>query len=815
MKNILIALLFFSFGLNAQNTIQGNVKNATGENLIGASVFIKSSDYATITDDFGNFTLESVKTGDYTLKVTYLGYFSYETEIKVSGKYDIDIILEPNRFAIEDVVIRANALEDKSPFSYTQVDKEAIERKNLAQDVPVLLEHNPSMVVTSDAGAGVGYTTMRIRGSDATRINVTINGVPLNDSESHGVFWVNMPDFSSSVNDIQIQRGVGPSTNGAAAFGATVAMNTNNVAENPLIKFSSTYGSFNTQRYSVSATTGLIENKFNIEGRYSVIKSDGYVDRASSDLRSYYFSASYLTDNSSLRFNTFSGSERTYQSWWGVPEAKLTGDDEALLEHYFNNVGGTYQTVADSINLFESDRRYNYYNYENQVDDYGQDHYQLIWNKTINDAWSFSAIGHYTRGKGFFEEYRVEDDVADYGLGPFTDANGNEISTSDLVRRRWLDNHFYGVIFNNALTLNEKSDLLVGISANRYDGDHFGNVIWADRFAVEDPTFRYYESDGSKTDYNAYVKYNVTLGDKLELFADIQNRYIEYNTMGNDNDGTPIDVDTTYNFINPKLGLSYQTDQRNIFYASVASAQREPVRSDFLDAVGTRVPKHEQLWDVEAGWRRTDEKGSISANLFYMLYNNQLVVTGAVNDVGAAVRTNVDDSYRLGIEIEAARRLSEKLVWSGNLALSRNKISSFTEVIRDFGNGTEILNDFENTDIAFSPDIVAASIFSYRPAKNIEAQLLSKYVGRQFLDNTSNENKAIDAYLVNDIVLSYTPEIQGFQQVDFKLILNNVLDAQYSANGYTFSYVFGDLIEENFFYPQAGFNFLLGATVAF
>jgi len=465
--NLTIVLLSLSINLFGQFEISGTIRNAQGEPLVSASIFLRESPYAAVSDEEGKYSISGIEEGSYLLKASFLGYSAYEDTLLVDRNIKLDIQLSGSKYALDDIEITANSLDEGSPFSYTELEEEQINRKNLAQDLPVLLEHQASLVVTSDAGAGVGYTSMRIRGSDATRINVTVNGVPLNDSESHGVFWVNMPDFASSVNDIQIQRGVGPSTNGAAAFGATVGLNTGAINENPLISFDGSYGSFNTQRLAVAATTGLINQKFSIEGRYSVIKSDGFVDRATSDLKSYYFSASYLSDKGSLRFNTFSGSERTYQSWWGVPEARLEGDQEALLTHYNNNVGVTYLTEADSVNLFDSGRSYNYYLYDNQVDDYNQDHYQLIWNRSVSDNYHINATMHYTRGLGFFEEYRVAEEIADYGFEGIVDGDGDPIEQSDLVRRRWLDNHFYGLILNNRISLGEASELVLGVSDPR------------------------------------------------------------------------------------------------------------------------------------------------------------------------------------------------------------------------------------------------------------------------------------------------------------------------------------------------------------
>lgn len=815
MKHLTLLFILFTGLLSAQHSIEGTIKNEQGENLILASVFLVDSPFASVSDEFGQYTIKNIEPGEYLMKATYLGYKSFEDTIMVSANMKIDIVLQGSKYALEDVEITANNLDTESPFSYTEVDEERLNTKNLGQDIPVLMEHLPNMVSTSDAGAGIGYTAMRVRGSDATRINVTVNGVPINDSESHGLFWVNMPDFATSVNKIQVQRGVGPSTNGAGAFGATVAMHTNDISENPLVSIGGSYGSFNTKRVSVSVTTGLINDQWNIEGRYSLIKSDGYVDRASSDLSSYYFAVTHLNENSSLRFITFSGKEKTYQSWWGVPESRLNGDQEALQAHYDRNRGSIYQTTQDSINLFDSDRRYNYYLYDNQVDDYRQDHYQLIWARSYSDNYQLNLTAHYTKGLGFFEEYKTDEDCAFYGLQGCVNDDGEAI-TSDIVRRRWLDNHFFGLIANNKIKINDSQDMLLGLSANRYVGDHYGVVVWSDVVSLTFPnTIEYYRSDATKSDYNAYLKYNLNLSDRIELFADVQNRIIVYDSEGIDNDQTAIDIDTSYNFLNPKLGLNYKLDDQKSVYLSVSKAQREPVRSDFIDAVGTRVPKHESLMDYEAGFRLNNARTSLNANLYYMDYTDQLVVTGAVNDVGAAVRTNVDKSYRMGLELEATHQVNSDWQVSANLALSQNKIKEFTEVIVDYGTGAEVRNNYTDSDIAFSPNLVGGAIISYSPRPDIDIQWLSKFVGRQYLDNTSNNNKAIDPYFVNDLVIKYAPALRGISRSEVKLLVNNLLNSKFVSNGYTYSYIFDDLIEENFFYPQAGINVLLGMDFSF
>ncbi|NNF22035.1 MAG: TonB-dependent receptor [Saprospiraceae bacterium] len=809
MKNacLFVILFFYVSVLSGQYSISGKLTNESGEQLIAASVFIPDSNYAGITDDRGNFKLEGIPAGNYKLKCSYVGYEDLIVDIILNDNLTMDLSMKGTYYKLDEIQLIANRLESSSPFSYSDMNKEEIEEAHSVQDVPYLFRMMPSVVVTSDAGAGVGYTGMRVRGSDATRINVTINGVPLNDSESHGVFWVDLPDFASSVENIQLQRGVGPSTNGAGAFGASIGLNTGQIYQNSFVEINTSYGSFDTKKFGVSMNTGLINDVFQIEGRYSLIQSDGYIDRASSDLNSWYFSAARVNEKSSLRLNVFSGKERTYQSWWGTPEALLS-DEISLTDHYYNNLGVIYQTEADSVNLFTSGRTYNYYTYENQVDDYRQTHYQLLHALQLTPSLVLNTTLHYTKGKGFFEEYRVLDNLRDYGLD-FEPVN------TDLVRRRWLDNDFFGLIINSQYEFNPDLSIVVGGSFNRYIGDHFGQVIWADDIVITEPERYYYDNTGNKNDLNLYTKTEWALNDKIILFGDVQFRKIKYTVDGIDNDLIPVSVDTSYTFINPKAGLTYRFDKNRQLFFSYAKGEREPVRSDFIDAIGSSIPKSETLHDFEAGFKSVHSSMTLAVDAYYMLYKNQLVVTGAVNDVGAPVRTNVDNSYRAGVEFSLAHQASEKFDYSLITSLSHNRIREFDERIIDYGSYETTINKFEDTPIAFSPSIVASSDLSYNLTKGFTATLQSKFVGRQYLDNTGNKDRSLDPYLVNDIVFRYKINPRIIDNIEFSLRLNNVLDQKYSANGYTYSYIFGSLITENFHYPQAGFNFLLGLDIKF
>ncbi len=811
----ILAAMFFTINLCGQYSISGQVINELNEPLIGASVFLHGTDYATITDEKGRFVLENVDENEYRLKVSYVGFRSYKETIYVEEDWeDFEIIMQGAPLQVDEIEITANALDEQSAFSYSELDREAIEFKNIGQDLPFLVEHTPSMVVTSDAGAGIGYTGMRIRGSDATRINVTINGVPLNDSESHGVFWVNMPDFSSSVSNVQIQRGVGPSTNGAAAFGASVNLSTTDVHVNPYVTFAGGIGSFGTQKLNVQIGTGLMNNMFTIDGRYSIIKSDGYIDRAFADLNSWSFSLAKLGDNHSIRFNAFSGNEVTYQAWNGVPESKLKGSMQDLLDHIDINPNGDINNQQDSINLVDSGRNYNAYLYDNQVDDYQQDHYQLIYNQAFSDNFNLNTTLHYTRGIGFFESYKYDRDLSEFFVEEVKDTMGNVLVSDDVVIRKWLDNHFYGIIVNGDYSITPKSNVIVGGAYNIYDGDHYGRVPGVVSSRVYDFARKYYDNNGNKKDANVYLKWNQNISDKWNLFADIQWRNITYRVLGDD-EGVPLDIDESYSFVNPKVGISYNLSDNSMLYASYAIGQREPLRSDFIDAISTDIPRPEKLNDIELGWRKKGDRWQLESNLYAMLYKDQLVLTGGVNDVGSPLRTNVDKSSRLGLELALQYQFTDKLSWSPNLTLSRNKINNYTQVIIDYFNGVEIRNEFEDTDIAFSPSVISGSQLTYMVNKDFRVDWMSKYVGKQYLDNTSSDAKSLDPYWVNDLVLTYNITADFIQNANVKLAVNNFLNHEYESNGYTYTYDYIDRVVATYLYPQASINFLLGLEVTF
>ena len=827
MKHFLWAIAFcVPISSQAQNTISGIIKTEKGDPIEGAKVYLKDYYSGDYSNEKGEFLLKSVKNGSYTLITSYFGYEVNLSVVKVeSAAVSHVVVLKESTMTIEEMYVTATRANDKTPTTYANLDKEEIENKNFGQDLPFLLNTTPSTVVSSDAGAGIGYTGVRIRGVDPSRTNVTINGIPINDSESHSTYWVNMPDFASSTNSIQVQRGVGTSTNGAAAFGASINIKSDNIEEKAYAGIDNSIGSFNTLRTSVKAGTGLINNKFTFDTRLSRIVSDGFIDRASSNLKSFYMSGAWIGKKSLLKANVFVGRERTYQAWNGVPEAKYNGNSDSLLAHFNRNnfPGGIYQTTQDSINLFDSkDRNYNYYLYQNEVDDYQQDHYQLHFTHTFSERLTMNIAGHYTFGRGFYEQFRQDDDLSDYGINPFI-VGTDTITTSDVIRRRWLKNHFYGGIFSlNYSVKNLK--ILVGAGANNYEGEHFGEVTWARIASNSEIGDRYYESKAQKTEVNGYVKANYQLK-KFNFFLDLQVRNLDYSFVGMDDSyGELIELkqSVNYTFFNPKLGFMVDFNKQNNVYASFSIANREPVRGDFVENIARSIPKPEQLQNLEVGYRFTSSKFLANANYYWMNYKDQLILTGQINDVGSYTRTNVAKSFRSGIELELAYKVLKSLSLSGNLNISQNKIAQFTEFIDNYDNydsdGNMIQDEIQhsNTDIAFSPNAIAGLGVHYSPIKNLDFNLYSKYVGSQFLDNTSSENRKLDGYFTSDFNVNYKILNVGLSEIVIGVMVNNLFNAQFVNNGYTWGYVAGgQRTIENFFFPQAGRNFLVRLALKF
>ena len=784
---LIITLIVCVQSLFAQK-IQGLVFDQdTKAPLWGASVSVKGSQKGNVTDAKGHFILSAPS--DAVLQVRFVGYDPVEVKASQSN----NISLKKSNYLQDEVVVRATRADENSAMAYSNMSAEEVGKSNLGQDMPMLLNFTPSVVTTSDAGAGIGYTGIRIRGSDATRVNVTVNGIPINDSESQGTFWVNMPDFASSVNSVQIQRGVGTSTNGAGAFGGSVNMQTNTFESKAYGEVHASGGSFGTLKTTIKGGSGLLGGKFTLDGRLSRIVSDGFIDRASSNLLSAYFSAGYFGKKSFARFNYFTGNEKTYQSWYGTPESRITGsvaDMQAFVDR-------NYLSPQDADNLLKSGRTYNYYTYDNQTDNYAQDHFQLIMNHRLTEAWNLDLNAHYTYGRGYYEEFKPAADLINYGFA-------NSLRSVDVIRRKWLDNDFYGSTFALNYTGSQKIKFTFGGAWNRYVGRHFG--VLQDPF----PGREWYRSRSQKTDLNLYAKGNINLSAAWNAYVDVQYRTVGYRMFGTADKFLNLDSDNSYSFFNPKFGLTHQLSEKSKVYGSVSAGSKEPSRQDFVDnAAGN--PRPEYLQDYELGYERSGRRYGLQINGYFMNYQDQLVLTGAVNSTGDAIRKNVDDSYRLGVEASLNYQISKRLLWNGNVTLSQNRIRHFKEEIVDYDTYDMPVIHHENTDIAYSPSVIAGNTLTYSVGA-FEASLLSKYVGKQYLDNTSDEGRSLKAYTTQDIRLKYTLK----KGPAFTLLLNNVLNELYSSNGYTYSYRYaGATTTENFYYSQAGFNFLLGASIRF
>jgi iron complex outermembrane recepter protein len=816
MFKFMMAVIGCSLSVNAwaQFSVSGTVKDrATNEVLVGATVQLKNQKKFSVTDEQGRFEIKGIS-GQQTLLIKFLGYQDHQVEVNVSGDIQLEIVAEENSQLTDEVVVMATRASEKSASTFTNISKATIQKQNFGQDLPFVLNWTPSLVTTSDAGTGVGYTGLRIRGSDATRINVTINGIPLNESDEQGVFWVDVPDIATSSQSIQIQRGVGTSTNGAGAFGASINLQTNARHDKPHADLINTYGSFNTHRHTIGLGTGLIK-KLTFDGRLSLIKSDGFIDRASSDLNSYYLAGGYYGDKTILKAVVFGGQEVTYQSWYGVPQSRLNNDVAAMQETAAAEGWNTEQTA----NLLNSNSRtFNSYTYKNQVDNYRQDHYQLHTSHRFNNYLTANAALHYTKGGGYYEEFKYDAAFSKYGVDTVL-VGTEKIGSSDLVRRRWLQTNFYGATYSINYE-KDKLNSILGGAINRHEANRYGEIISAKSAESILKGHRYYLNDGDKRDFNIFWKTSYLFISTLTGFIDLQYRRVDYAANGVENDLNNFDFNAHYNFFNPKVGLTYSLKNNQQLYASYSIGNREPVRSDFVDAIVGSSPKAETLKNLEVGWRMRKDKLALNINYYLMDYQNQLVPTGKLNDVGAATRTNVASSYRTGIEIDGGIKFSQKFTWNANLMLSQNKIKEFTEVLYDYGTNFDQYNEVSyqkrNTDISFSPNVIAGSNFLYHPIRHIEVGLLTKFVGKQYLDNTSNENRKIDSYFTNDLRLNYTCKLAFLKELSVGLLVNNVFDVLYSSNGYTWGYLAGTSeTRQNYYYPQAGRNFLAMLTMRF
>jgi len=796
----------------AQGPVSGQLTDAqTGAPLTGATVLL--ADQLTLgatTDANGRFRLPAVPAGPHTLQVRFVGFetISQPLQGQAEAQELAPLALRTARNLTPEAVVTATRANERTATTYQNVSREQLQARNFGQDLPYLLDQTPSVVTTSDAGTGVGYTALRIRGTDGTRINVTLNGVPVNEAESHGVFFVDLPDLASSIQSIQVQRGAGPSTNGAGAFGASLNVETLGLRPKAYAEINNSAGSFGTWKTTVAAGTGLINGHFTVDARASRIQSEGYIDRASSRLRSLYLAGTYSDEKTLLRALIITGYETTYQAWYGLADSLLTRNRR------YNEAGTDYGQHLPA--------------YKNQTDNYQQDYYQFLISRQLTSKLNLSVTPFWTRGGGYYEEYKANQDFAMYGIAgpvlqPGAGGRVDTLKTTDVIRRRWLKTDLYGATYALQLRPTAGSHLLeatLGGAVVGYRGQHYDELTWAQRGnnIPETGTPYYSVPNAHKLDVNTYARATVALGESLSAFGDVQFRHVEYELFAPDGspNGGKSQQTINFNFLNPKAGLTYQVSPAVAAYASYALAQREPTRTDYTDTPTERRPTAEKLHNVEVGLRRTTGAFQWSANYYLMLYRDQLVLSGHLDDVGNPIHTNVRDSYRTGIELQAAARLAKGLTFSPTATISRNKINNYTDYLADYDNGGEKGTAFKQTDISFSPALTFAYTLEYELLPGLRLATLARYASRQYLDNTATASRSIPAYYVQDVRARYLwhPERLGFREIELAAVLNNVLGATYVNNGYTYGYLSGGQAQYfSYYYPQARQNFLASVNL--
>jgi len=784
----------------AQITIRGEVTGLQdGKPLPGAHIHVENTFYTAVSDAAGTYEISGLRRGTYTLTCSFVGFKTATVITRFSSDTTIRFVLSESAILGEEVNIVATRAGGKYPTAYTTLSGKEIESANLGRDLPYIVQSTPSVIVTSDAGNGIGYTGLNIRGSDLTRINVTINGVPLNDAESQGVWFVDLPDLASSSENIQIQRGVGTSTNGAGAFGATINLLTTEMKQDPYGELAASYGSFDSWKTTLKFGTGILKSGLAVDGRLSYISSNGYIDRAFSKLKSFYVSGGYYGKKITLKLITFSGHERTYQAWEGVPR-------DSLSTNRTYNPAGEYTDSTGQICY-----------YDNQTDNYQQDHYQLLFSQKLDSRWNINAVLFLTNGKGYYESYKPDETFAEYGLDDVI-IGGDTIASTSLVNQKWLDNSFYGLTFSTNYTIPDRLRLIVGGGITQYYGKHFGKVIWAHYASNGDNSRDWYFNTGLKNDINIYAKVTWELMQKLTLFADLQYRYVGYRMDGTLDNLRRLDQTHTFHFFNPKAGIFYDfTDHLNGYF-SFSVGNREPSRNNYRDADTNNLPTSERLYDYELGATYKRQAWMAGINLYYMDYRNQLVLTGEINNVGEAIMVNVPYSYRTGMEVTAGINFWKKVQWDITGTFSLNKIRNFTEYVDTYDSVWNFTGQTDTflgkTDLSFSPNVIVGSILTYKPVKGLSASLHSRYIGKQYIDNTSCNDRTLHPYFVNNLVLGYQFRLKPFTEIGITLMINNLFSERYETNAWIYRYNFdGRQYEVNGYFPQALINYMVGITL--
>ncbi len=789
-------------GTEEGSVIRGNVTNMSGKPLAGAGITVSDSYIGVHSKTDGSYIISGLKDGEYTLSFSFIGYETRLEVVNLQGSLTLDVSLIEKPFQTEEVLVSAMRAGEHSPLAYSTISRELLKTQNTGYDMPYLMSLTPSFVETSEAGNGIGYTSLRIRGTDANRINVTLDGIPLNDAESQQVFWVDLPDLASSLENIQVQRGAGTSSNGSGAFGATISMQTVNPESEPFAELATSMGSFKTMKNMVSVGTGMLGGKFGLRMRYSDIKSDGYIERTGSNHRSENISGIFRSGKSMLKANIILGNEHTGIGWWGVPKEMLS-----VNRRY--NPAGEYTDESGNI-------RY----YDNESDNYTQNHFQLIYSQVLGEYLSLHTALHYTKGKGYYEEYREDQNYADYGLQNLL-IGDSVITNTDLIRRKWMSNDFYGIVYSLKYK-KERIEATGGGGLNRYLGDHFGKIIWMKNAGITEKDYQWYFNESQKDEISLYGKLNYLLSEKASVFGDIQYRHILYRMTGIDDDLKDIGQEHSFSFLNPKAGIFYSITPNQDAYLSFSVANREPTRTDFKEASGDpgAAPKPETLYDTELGYKIRSGKSSLSVNLYGMIYRDQLVPTGELSDVGYTIMTNVDKSYRMGAEFAAGFKPAAFFDWNMNLTISRSRILDFKEYYTDYNtsdwSSQYLSRNLGVVDIAYSPSVIGTSDLGFKIHKGIAIHFISKLVGKQYVDNTMSSDRMLEPYFLNNIRLDYEPVVRNMKGIQFQVLVNNIFNRVYESNGYGGNW-YENGVEKSwsYYFPQAGTNFMVRLGLKF
>jgi iron complex outermembrane receptor protein len=798
-------MIFFSATATGQRfggMITGRVSDAEGLPMAGASVVIDSIRAGVAAGNDGSYALRGLRDGTYALRISFTGYETFDTVVVVRGTAVADASLREGLFVAEGVIVRGSRAGNRTPMAHSTVEASELRERDMTRDMPFLLSMTPSVVETSDAGNGIGYTSLRIRGSDASRINITIDGIPLNDAESQQVFWVDLPDLAASAGSIQVQRGVGTSTNGAGAFGASVNISSMTPPSDPGALTELSYGSFNTFRASAKAWTGVLGERFNMMVRASQIGSDGYINNSQADIRSTMVTGIWSAPSDRIRFNLITGSERTGISWWGVPA-------EMLPENRRYNPAGEYTDSEGVVHY-----------YEDETDNYSQNHYHLHYTHLFEGQVSLNTGLHLTTGKGFYEEQKSDLDPAEYGLDDLMPYDP-EVTATDLVQQKWLDNRFYGAVWS-LIKVGQTAEWTFGGALNRYDGDHFGKIRWMEYPGLVLPGHEWYRNEGQKDEFNVYGKVNAELSGSLNAFIDLQLRHIGYHFTGPDADMKDLTGSYRFTFFNPKAGLFWSNGSGSEAFVSAAVAHREPTRSDYKDAAGDEeaTPAQERLTDLEGGFSRSNSRSAVSINLYYMHYHDQLVPTGRISNTGYPIMTNVPVSYRTGVELAGSFRPSPLLALRMNLTLSRSRIKDFRNYYfnYDTGDWTEeyLFSDLGNVDIAYSPQITGSAELEVNPLERLSLRMTGKYVGKQYFDNTMSEQRIISPCFVSNLSAGYRIDFRKAGELMLRFMINNIFSASYENNAYGGMWT-EDGTEKTwaYFFPQAPVNYTAGISLSF